>query len=86
MLVKERDQRPAEGLVRGVDQLLAGVVVLLDGNGLPYQRDDVRAARQRQASGAPQETQRGAGSAGELPRAREGQELGGPEVVDGNEI
>ena len=86
MLVEERDERGAKALVRRVDQLLARVLVPHDGDGLADQGDDVRAARQREAGGAPQEAQRGARFTGELARARKGQELGGAEVVDGHQV
>ena len=86
VLVEERDERGAKALVRRVDQLLARVLVPHDGDGLADQGDDVRAARQREAGGAPQEAQRGARFTGELARARKGQELGGAEVVDGHQV
>ena len=86
MLVEERDERGAEALVRRVDQLLAGLLAPLDGDGLADQRDDVGAAREGQARGAPEEAQRGARLAGELPGAGEGEELGGAEVVDRDEV
>lgn len=86
MLVEERDQGPAKRLVRRVDQLLARVLMLLDGDGLADQRDDIGSARQGQARGAPQEAQRGACFPRESSGAREGQELSSPEVVDGDEI
>ena len=86
VLVKQPHQRLAEPPVRLVDQLLARVLVPLDGDRLPDQRDDVGAARQREARGAPQQAQGGARPARELARTGEGQELRGAEVVDRDEI
>ena len=86
MLVEQPHQRGAEPRVRLVDQLLARVLVLLDGDRLADQRDDVGAARQREARGAPEQAQGGARLPGELARAGEGEELRGAEVVDRDEI
>ena len=86
VLVEKAYERHAKPLVGCVDQLLARVLVLLDGDGLADQRDDVRAARQREARGAPEQAQGGARLAGELARAGEGEDLGGAEVIDGDEI
>lgn len=86
VLVEERDERRTKARVRLVDELLARVLAALHRNRLADQRDDVRAARERQARGAPEEAQGGARLAGELSGAGEGEELGGAEVVDRDEV